>query len=118
MMKYLSLAALALSAAFYAANVSAQETPQIDFNEIQKKFEEMTNQEFLKIDTNNDGTISLSEYQDYIVKQTLEGSEKSFAQFDKDNDGKISKDEYNGFMNRFTAKIQDAIKKQQHQNAQ
>ena len=52
-------------------------------------------------------------YQDYIVKQTLATSEQSFAQFDKDGDKKISKQEYNAFMNGFTAKIQDAIKKQQ-----
>ena len=109
MMKYLSLATLAFSASFYATNVSAQEIPQIDFNEIQKKFEEMTNQEFLKIDTNNDGEISLSEYQDYIVKQTIKDSEKSFAKLDTDNDGKISQQEYSAFMSGFTARIKDAI---------
>lgn len=117
-MKYLSLTALVLSVAFGVANVSAQEADPIDFEKIQQKFDEMTDKEFQKIDTNADGEVSLSEYQDYIVKQTLEGSEKSFAQFDKDGDGIISKDEYTGFMSGFTAKIQEAIKKQQQKTAQ
>ena len=112
-MRNISIAGLAFVLALYSLNAQAQETPQIDFDEIQKKFDEITNQEFQKIDTNADGDISLEEYQDYIVKQTLATSEQSFAQFDKDGDKKISKQEYNAFMNGFTAKIQDAIKKQQ-----
>ena len=88
-MKKLSAAVLALAAGIYASAATAQEAPQIDLDEIQKRLDEMTNKEFQKIDADGNGEISLKEYQDYIVKQTLAGSEQSFAQLDKNNDNCI-----------------------------
>ena len=116
-MKKLSAAVLALAAGIYASAATAQEAPQIDLDEIQKRLDEMTNKECQKIDTDGNGEISLKEYQDYIVKQTLAGSEQSFAQLDKNNDKKISPEEYAGFMSGFTTKLQGMLKNMQEKNA-
>ena len=116
-MKKLSAAVLALAAGIYASAATAQKAPQIDLEEIQKRLDEMTNKEFQKIDTDSNGEISLKEYQDYIVKQTLAGSEKSFAQLDKNGDQKISPEEYAGFMSGFTSKLQGMIQNMQEKNS-
>lgn len=88
---------------------------QIDFAQLQSKLQEISDEEFNKLDTNKDGSISQEEYIEYMVRETRKKSAKSFSQLDTDNDGKISKDEYNDFISQATGQMGRFLKMLQEQ---
>lgn len=101
-----------------ALGVKAQIPANIDMEAISKQVNQLAEGEFQKMDKNNDGKISLAEYQEYIIQQTLVSSEKTFKQLDKNNDEAISADEYQDFMGMFTGQLGGMMKNLQSQKDQ
>lgn len=114
--KYALLCGLLAIPALARADVSTK-TPsqQIDFAQLQAKLQEISDEEFNKLDTDKDGNISQEEYIEYMVQETRKKSAKSFSQLDTNKDGKISKDEYNEFVNQATGQMGKFLKMMQDQ---
>ena len=91
------------------------ESKEFDINEIQAKMQEISDNEFKKLDSNGDNTISKQEYIDYLVAETKKKGEESFSQLDTDKDGNISKQEYDAFISKATGQMSEFLKAMQEQ---
>ena len=88
---------------------------QLDFAQLQAKLQEISDEEFNKLDKDKDGNISQEEYIDYMIEETRKKSAESFSQLDTNKDGKISKEEYNEFVNKATGQMGKFLKMIQEQ---
>lgn len=114
--KYVLLCGLAMVPALAHADVSTKVTSQqFDFAQLQAKLQEISDEEFNKLDKDKDGNISQEEYIDYMIEETRKKSAESFSQLDTNKDGKISKEEYNEFVNKATGQMGKFLKMMQEQ---
>lgn len=72
--------------------------------------------EFKKMDKNNNGKISQEEYVAFLSTEGIDGETKeksiiAFKQIDLDGDGSISNEEYKQFMDFATSAINDFMSK-------
>lgn len=113
-LKFLGL----LTAGLWPFLVEAQNIPNIDFSAVQKQMEKISDGEFRSMDKDNDGKVSLEEYQDYLIRQTLASSSQTFKRLDKNGDGSISAEEYNQFMDLVNGQLNGLMKNLKSQKEQ
>lgn len=93
MNKILLLSSLCVTC-LYVSIANAQENISVNLDKLQSAFNKIRSEEFTKIDEDKNGTISIKEYQKYLIQKTLDGSEQSFANMDVDKNKELTKDEY------------------------
>lgn len=83
MQRLFTLAVLALVAASFATSAHAQDKKKKD-----------PDQQFAKMDANNDKKLSLDEFKGKRQGDKADAAEKAFKRLDKDNDGSVSLEEF------------------------